>query len=228
MPPGRPKIYLTSEEKTLANRAKCKRSYHKLKEIGCTDRPRPAGTGRPRIYKTPEEKVLANRAKSKRNYHKQKAAIGSRRAVRYRAENTTNRRLRNAVQDRVTPSNNPVDIPGWMALVRQTSDKFNTMVHGNIKKYMEELHRRFLVAHKHNTYTDVIIKIETMESTIKRCQDALLQLSGIDNNFREAEVEGKKIKEALSCLEDVLCALMEGETEFFQMYKSKEFMYQSL
>ncbi|KDQ29894.1 hypothetical protein PLEOSDRAFT_1103908 [Pleurotus ostreatus PC15] len=223
MPPGRPKIYLTSEEKTLANRAKCKRSYHKLKETGCTDRPRPAGTGRPRIYKTPEEKVLANRAKSKRNYHKkQLLALAAPCDIELRIQPTGDSEMR------FKTGNNPVDIPGWMALVRQTSDKFNTMVHGNIKKYMEELHRRFLVAHKHNTYTDVIIKIETMESTIKRCQDALLQLSGIDNNFREAEVEGKKIKEALSCLEDVLCALMEGETEFFQMYKSKEFMYQSL
>ncbi|KAF9496445.1 hypothetical protein BDN71DRAFT_1430212 [Pleurotus eryngii] len=195
MPPGQPKIYKTPEEKKLANRAKCRCSYHKLKEdtdTGGTVRPCPAGTSRPRIYKTPEEKVLANRAKSKRSYDRRRVAINSRRAIRYRAETTNNRKLLSAIRDRVSADNNPVDIPGWMALVQQTLAKFNAMIRGNIQRYMEKLHQCFL--------------------------------SGVDKNFCKAETIGKAIKEVLSCLEDVLCSIMDGEAEFFRMHKAGQFI----
>ncbi|KAF9499185.1 hypothetical protein BDN71DRAFT_1428229 [Pleurotus eryngii] len=90
MPPGCPKIYNTPEEKTLANRAKSKCSYHKNKDVSkvCSPRTHPIGSGRPKLYHTPEEKMLANRAKSKHSYHKMIKAISTWRAVRYQAETT--------------------------------------------------------------------------------------------------------------------------------------------
>lgn len=115
-----------------------------------------------------------------------------------------------------------------MALVQQTSAKFNVMIRGNIQHYMEELHRCFVSRRRKHTFTDPMIEIEAMQSTIRHCEEALLQLSGVDKNFREAEAIGKAMKEVLSCLEDVLCSIMDGESEFFRMHKAGQFMYQSL
>ncbi|KAF4568647.1 hypothetical protein EYR36_010660 [Pleurotus pulmonarius] len=95
MGPGRPKIYTTPEDQLEANRAKNRRSYHKNKLTTSTSSKPPKcldsvtakkSAGRPKIYKSPEEKARANRAKSKRSYDKRKAAIGAKRAIRYRAE----------------------------------------------------------------------------------------------------------------------------------------------
>ncbi|KAF4580530.1 hypothetical protein EYR38_003129 [Pleurotus pulmonarius] len=195
MPPGRPKIYKTAEEKTLANRAKSKRSYHKNKDVSkvCSPRTRPIGSGRRKLYHTSEEKVLANRAKSKRSYHK-------------------NRRVLAAVRDQKHPSN-PVDVAGWMSLVHDVSKKCNTLIHGGVvPQYMAELYRKYTISRRNTTFTDPILEVEALRSTMLRCEAGLLQLSGVDENFRTAETLGKAVQQALACLEDVLCATMDAET----------------
>ncbi|KAF7420937.1 hypothetical protein PC9H_011456 [Pleurotus ostreatus] len=132
MPPGRPKIYKTPEEKVLANRAKSKHSYHKNKDPSkvCSTPKRPAGSGRPRLYHTLEEKMYANWAKSKRSYHKKILEISCQRAIRYRAATIKNWHILAAVRDRKHPKNKPTTVTNWMALVSDTSDKFDTLLQG--------------------------------------------------------------------------------------------------
>ncbi|KDQ31596.1 hypothetical protein PLEOSDRAFT_1080095 [Pleurotus ostreatus PC15] len=212
MPPGRPKIYKTPEEKALANRAKSKRSYHKNKDPFKVSSPRkrPVGSGRPKLYHTPEEKMFANRAKSKRNYHK-------------------NKRVLAAVRERKHPKTNPATVTDWTDLVADTSDKFDALLQGaTVPKFMAELYRKYSISRRNTTFTDPLLEVEALRATMQRCEAGLLRLSGVDKNFRIAETTGKAIQEALGCLEDLLCTTMDGDSELFEMHRKGELLYQSL
>ncbi|KDQ25219.1 hypothetical protein PLEOSDRAFT_1106160 [Pleurotus ostreatus PC15] len=204
MPPGRPKIYKTLEEKTLANRSKSSRSYHKNKGLSDSvsdtniPRPRPVGSGRPKIYQTAEEKILANRAKRISEF--------------WQLSKTKKRQ----------------NVAGWMTLVHTTSRKFESMVHGTVPAYMEDLYRQFTISHYKTIFTDPMLEVEALRSTMRHCENSLLQLSGVDQNLRMAEAAGRAIQEVIACLEDILCSVMVGKAELFEMYKKRELMYQSL
>lgn len=116
-----------------------------------------------------------------------------------------------------------------MSLVHDVSKKFNTLIHGGVvPQYMAELYRKYTISRRNTTFTDPILEVEALRSTMLRCEAGLLQLSGVDENFRTAETLGKAVQQALACLEDVLCATMDGDSELFEMHSKGELLYQTL
>lgn len=63
---------------------------------------------------------------------------------------------------------------------------------------------------------------------MRRCEEALLQLTGVGGEFRVAEAVGKLVLEGLTCVEEVECYASIGKGEVVELHEKGELMYQSL
>ncbi|KAG9225815.1 hypothetical protein CCMSSC00406_0007825 [Pleurotus cornucopiae] len=186
------------------------------------------GRGRPRLYKTPEDKAAANRAKSMRSYYKKRAALNSdRSSKRYRAEQSNV--LPGARKDtsEVTRAD-PTDTAGWVSLVRETDRKFCLLTGNSTRRLLESLYQRYTETNHSDTFNDTTIEVQALYTTLQRCEHALLQLTGVAKEFRAAEAVGKRVHEALLCLEEVSCYASIGKAEIREAHDAGELIHQSL
>ncbi len=115
-----------------------------------------------------------------------------------------------------------------MAFVGQVAAKAQGIVKGSTRRYMEEISQRFVVSLRKDEISDAVIEFEAMQSTIQRCQHALLQVVGVGHEYQAAERVGQDIRQVISCLDDMLCHLLVGKSELLDMYSKGQLIYQSL
>ncbi|KAG9222042.1 hypothetical protein CCMSSC00406_0008027 [Pleurotus cornucopiae] len=187
------------------------------------------GRGRPQLYKTPEEKAAASREKSKRYYYKKKAALSSQRRSRYRVSRVNNRVLLGAKPDLAADEQwDPVDIPGWRRLVTATLEEFKVLTKGSVRNYLEGLYQKFILDTQSKILSDAVLKVQSLQIKIQRCEKELLQLAGVGKDYRAAESVGKTIHEALLYVEEVSCLSELDREGLYELYHARQLMYQSL
>lgn len=94
--------------------------------------------------------------------------------------------------------------------------------------FADTLYHRYLVNRKNDTFRDAIIAVELLQSSIRQCQDGVLQLSGIGKPWARCEEVGKAVSDVLKALEDLLCYGMAGWEDLIACHSRRELLYQTL
>ncbi|KAJ8515158.1 hypothetical protein ONZ45_g7381 [Pleurotus djamor] len=248
---GRPKLYHTPEEKAAANRSKTKRYYYRHIHTPAEDRPLEPKIKRSRskLYVTDDEKILANREKSKRSYHKNKKMILAKRARRHNADSLQrNKELLSSMRKTRTvpaiasygfsvilaqhldiiPRNKPSDVDGWLRVLRQAAQDFTTLTNGSTKQYMEDHVSRYLSNPNRDAFEGSSHAVNSIDSSLQACHDALLRLDGVNNNLKEVCHVQRKVRELSHCLDEVTCYALIGHSEVAALHKLSQLWYQSL
>lgn len=115
-----------------------------------------------------------------------------------------------------------------MALVSQVAAKTQELIKGSIHGYFQQICQRFIFSLLRNEIDDAAMEFESMKTTIQRCGHALLQVVGVGDKYRAAERVEREIDQVICCFDDIMCHLLVGKAELFDMYSSEQLMYQSL
>ncbi|KAF9501457.1 hypothetical protein BDN71DRAFT_1501175 [Pleurotus eryngii] len=122
----------------------------------------------------------------------------------------------------------PDDVPAWMALVSQVAAKTQELIKGSVHGYFQQICQRFIFSLLRNEIDDATMEFESMKTTIQRCRHALLQVVRVGDKYRAAEQVEREIDQVICCFDDIMCHLLVGKAELFDMYSSKQLMYQFL
>ncbi|KAJ8508657.1 hypothetical protein ONZ45_g9100 [Pleurotus djamor] len=242
MPGGRPRLYHTPEERKEGDRRNSRRYYNrtqikKLNQSPLLPAPRTptspkanrkppvtSSRGRPRIYTTDEERNIANREKSKRYYTKKKAALPIQRR-RFQAESTKNLIIAGATLSKGTPSANPVDTAGWMQLVNSVSNEFHLLTKGSAVQYAELIYKQ-LVEGRRDGLNEALLQLDHLGNVIKRCMHAILQLEGVQSDFRKVSAAERLIREACAYMEELSCYASMDRGELVHEHEMRQLRYQ--
>lgn len=122
----------------------------------------------------------------------------------------------------------PVDPSSWLRLAASTKVKFYSITNGSTRRYIESLYNKYTTNYRSDAFSNAIIKLEALHGSIRRCEEALLQLTGVGREFRVAEAVGKLVNEGLRCVEEIACYASIGKGEVCELYEKRELMFQSL
>ncbi|KAF9458777.1 hypothetical protein BDZ94DRAFT_1225739 [Collybia nuda] len=126
--------------------------------------------GRPRLYHTPDEKREANRRKSKRHYDKEKKSVRMRQSITY-------------CKDKECTPGSLNDVNYWSAQAGLVELKFMELIGKSPFDYVDSIYRCYLVSPNTNVFHDATNSISEVQSSIRRHQDKILQLTGVDENW---------------------------------------------
>lgn len=93
---------------------------------------------------------------------------------------------------------------------------------------MDSLYNRYSKNYRVDTFTSAVIEFAALHTTMERCHHAILNLAGVGKQLRVAEDEGKVIREALMCVEELECYASLGKAEVIEMQSTNQLMFQSL
>lgn len=102
------------------------------------------------------------------------------------------------------------------------------IVGSDVRSFTADLCRKWL--HSGTTRTDLFDShIEMIYHWLKAAEDvhaAVLQADGVGDALKEVESIIKPIREAVSMIEDALCAALVGKDEMKRAQRQKELLYQ--
>lgn len=79
-----------------------------------------------------------------------------------------------------------------------------------------------------DTFTDAILDICALHTTLERCHAAILNMAGVGKELGVAETTGREVLETLKCLEELECYASIGKAEVIEMQTTNQLMFQSI
>jgi hypothetical protein len=94
--------------------------------------------------------------------------------------------------------------------------------------YVDALYHLYLINQNNDTFRDATITVARLQKSIRRYQDTVLQLTGVDKEWACCEEIGTCVSNVLKALEDVLCHGMGDLNDLIAIHSRGELLYQTL
>jgi hypothetical protein len=94
--------------------------------------------------------------------------------------------------------------------------------------YVDALYHLYLINQNNDTFSDATITVARLQKSIRRYQDTVLQLTGVDKEWARCEEIGTCVSNVLKALEDVLCHGMGDLNDLIAIHSRGELLYQTL
>jgi hypothetical protein len=116
----------------------------------------------------------------------------------------------------------------WCERAERIASKFTTLMGESPFHYIDTLYHLYLINQNNDTFRDATITVAHLQTSIRRYQDSVLQLTGVGKEWARCEKIGMCVSDVLKALEDILCHGMADMEDLVVCYARRELLYQSL
>ncbi|KAF9545570.1 hypothetical protein CPC08DRAFT_769838 [Agrocybe pediades] len=186
--------------------------------------------GRRRIHKTPEEQATAKRLYSKRYYNKNKETINETRRSDYhrqreRIASSSTIQYNELKQEKSMTREQKIE--AWMEQGRRVQRRFQKWCNNNPKELLESIYQRCIKDDvMQMSIEDSLSYIVTLQNSIDRFQDEILNLSGVGAALEELQAIGACITTTRNWVDELFCFTALGHLELKKMYDSCQLGFQ--
>lgn len=96
-------------------------------------------------------------------------------------------------------------------MAERVDSKFSALIGRSPFHYIDNLYHRYLVSLDYDTFRDEIILVSQLQKSIRRYEDAILQIAGVGTQLKRCEEIAARISHVIKALEDILCVAMADE-----------------
>lgn len=116
----------------------------------------------------------------------------------------------------------------WNKRVSCLSLKFNQCINNDARKFVEMLMSAFFTSHDKDILRDGVLGVSRHQKSIQRYEDEILQLVGVNSDWKWAHQLSSEVTEVVNWIEEALCLAMVDPEELIALHTTKRLMYQSL
>ncbi|RDB29777.1 hypothetical protein Hypma_013856 [Hypsizygus marmoreus] len=240
---GHPRIHHMAEERRAANQAKSRRSYERNKvsikakrSVGHREKDHGGvSVGRPHIHHTTEEQAAAKRAKSRWHYESNKSTVRMKRSVSHRENVKSNEFMLpvstgvecpEVVHSKPAPSHESDPLGYWCYRVERVAIKLDTRTGAALTTFLDGICSSYLTNRNKDTIRDTLLIFTPLQKSIYRYMDEILDIAGLCDEYKRAEVVSRSVLQVIQSVEDILCKAMLGYDDLLTAFEQRELYYQ--
>jgi hypothetical protein len=106
--------------------------------------------------------------------------------------------------------------------------RFNKLVNQNPTAYVEKICVSYLADHDKDVIHEETIRLAKLQKNIYNCQEKVLQLSGIGDEYSRVDSIRKVICTTISWVEEIFCYAIIDWAEVQRIHSERAFAYQSI
>jgi hypothetical protein len=114
----------------------------------------------------------------------------------------------------------------WSARSERITLKFSTLVKGSPFDFIEDTYNSYLISQHLNTLRDPILEVRNIQDSVRRCQNGILQVAGIGEEWKQFAGVAKAIEDVIRGLEEILCLAMSDAHELKMLHARSELFFQ--
>ncbi|KAG6835454.1 hypothetical protein H0H93_001322 [Arthromyces matolae] len=199
--------------------------------------------GRRKLYHSKEERRLAKNSTSRRHYDRNKSAISEQRSVRTaepsqvdpevtKQKSGNDHSIANSGKEpqKGHPLRPSQDLSYWVQQVRKLHAKHTRGLLFEQKpfNYVDNLYHEASVTGTTSQINEAMVEHSNLIRSIEKCQEKILNLSGIAEEWKAAEDVRLAVAKVLRSLEDMACAYLEDPLKVEERHQNFELLYQTV